>query len=297
MWFHVTSVCLTLATLVLAVLWNLYPEDSRYEPATVALAILTTLIGSPSLFELLTPPQQPQNSPEEKPTELTKHLFIIDWICRMADSIDIWDGLGEKKRKLHLMRKLHASALAYFDLSSKGIDDDHIFSKVLFFVRNSPPELLSELDYLHLCSSKEERPDRTRLKKLKHLMQNEWEFIKEILFEDKELKFEFDKLKLDEKRWALIGFDNEAAYEDYIAPSLATLCKNAGRAEKLLLSQVVNMEEFTLDILRMKGYTEGILAEIINCFYRERILVDKGNGNLSVSDLGKQLIIGYLKER
>lgn len=80
---------------------------------------------------------------------------------------------------------------------------------------------------------------------------------------------DLSKLLESSERWPILGFQDEAQYQDYLYPSIKTLAKSSDSMQRDLLQSVLGVPRFSIGKLRAQGYTPAIVMDSLNALLTE----------------------------
>jgi TIR domain len=112
---------------------------------------------------------------------------------------------------------------------------------------------------------------------------------------------EFTKLKNSNRKWAILGFRDQADYEDYLFPSLKRLAKSTDPMQRDLFERLLRVPEFTPRQLAQEGYRRDLVMDSLNALLTEKwaewtgtTIGDDASGR--VTEVGKRLLKQFLEK-
>jgi hypothetical protein len=74
----------------------------------------------------------------------------------------------------------------------------------------------------------------------------------------------FDALAKSEQRWLILGFTDEAAYKDFLLPTVQMLARNPDPMQQDLFARLIAQPEFSPRQLHDEGYRQDIVMDTVN---------------------------------
>ncbi len=104
----------------------------------------------------------------------------------------------------------------------------------------------------------------------------EWPYLRGLLLEGEGLEAALERLKSNDRQsWPLLGFEDRAAYEEYVSPRSETLIHTAGPMELALFEVLLERTEVTKAELFGLGFPREVTNDVLNALIDDKYLLRK----------------------